>query len=253
MTSDLVSSTRGGLFLSPHFDDVALSCAGTLRVLQAGGAATLVVTLFAGPPPDDLPITSLHRRLVGDPAAGAGELHTWWATRAAEDRAAMRVLASELVHLAAPEAALRPGVDDWSQIWGRAPAPPWPFDELLAEVRSLWRARGEPVVFAPLAVGGHVDHDAGFRLGVALRAAGATTLFYEDFPYAVRPGQLERRLGVLGPLTSTLVDTAAHLPAWIEAVGCYRSQLAGMFGGADRVAPVLTAIGAARGGERLWR
>ena len=43
----------GALFLSPHFDDVALSCGGTVALAAADGP-THVVTVFAAQPPGDL-------------------------------------------------------------------------------------------------------------------------------------------------------------------------------------------------------
>ncbi|MGN6673994.1 MAG: PIG-L deacetylase family protein, partial [Thermomicrobiales bacterium] len=37
-------------FLAPHYDDVALSCGGTVALLAGQGARPLVVTVFGGDP-----------------------------------------------------------------------------------------------------------------------------------------------------------------------------------------------------------
>ena len=47
--------TRRCLYLSPHFDDAALSCGGLIRQLVLEDTQVLVATIFAGePPPADI-------------------------------------------------------------------------------------------------------------------------------------------------------------------------------------------------------
>ena len=59
------------LFISPHFDDVVLSCGGTLHKLVKDGQSVRVMTMMAGLFNDELPQTpileDLHQRWqVGD-------------------------------------------------------------------------------------------------------------------------------------------------------------------------------------------
>jgi LmbE family N-acetylglucosaminyl deacetylase len=46
----ITSSHYDYIFLSPHLDDVVLSCSGALCSLRAQGCTVLVITLFAGDP-----------------------------------------------------------------------------------------------------------------------------------------------------------------------------------------------------------
>ena len=41
------------LYLSPHFDDAALSCGGQIATFTAAGQSVLVVTITGGDPPAD--------------------------------------------------------------------------------------------------------------------------------------------------------------------------------------------------------
>lgn len=250
----MASPAVHALFLSPHLDDVALSCAGLIRDHEARGERTLVVTVFAGAPPADLPLRPMHRDLPGGPTT-AGELHALWERRVAEDVAAMALLGAEGLHHDATDAVFRPHTEGWRDVW-RAPARRVRAlaEALAPAIAGVWRARGTPRVYAPLGVGGHVDHEVCFELARGLAAGGADVAHYEDLPYALRDGLLDARLADLGPvMTSHVVDTRPHLPAHVAAARCYASQLAGMLGDADRVGPLLERVVAARGGDRIWR
>jgi LmbE family N-acetylglucosaminyl deacetylase len=171
------------LFVSPHADDVVLSCPGRLLWERDRGSRCLVLALFESP--EGSPETAkafrdlgldyveaglppARRRLAGD--ASFGEIAFG---RRAED-------------------------DDWLAQAAR----------LLADVGPRIKPRH---VYAPLGVGGHVDH----RLAhdAALRAfaseAGRNVFFYEERPEAFVPGAVRIRLGLLG---ARLPPGAAEAP-----------------------------------------
>ncbi len=248
------------LFVSPHFDDVAFSCGGLVcRHLDRGERAT-VVTVFGGAPgegvvPFDPSLVAAVPAASPDPAVALRQL---WSLRVEEDRAAMRVLGSAWSHEGFPEAAFRPEVTGWREIW-RAPSlasRPW-VDAIVARLAASISA--ETIVYAPLAVGSHIDHAMCFLAASALRRRGVRILYYEDVPYATRAGALDRRIADLeDDLVASTIDVTPHLTRRIEAASCYRSQVVGAFGGADRVASTLTAFASARAvapatfAERVW-
>lgn len=250
------------LFLSPHFDDVAFSCGGSLCAHREQGARTLVVTLFAALPPADLRLRPLHRELLGSDLVSQQSLHSLWQTRIDEDHAAMQLLGTEYLHLPFLDAAFRPEVSRWAELW-QPPAIDCEGPGLPAELlRSLRLACGEQLphlIYAPLAVGAHRDHILAFELGVMLLALGASVRFYEDVPYIANDSLLQRRLAALHGqgLQPQLLDVTPHHERRVAAAMCYRSQLpAG--GREDGIRQLLQALGQARQpgpgrlGERFW-
>ena len=94
------------LYLSPHLDDAALSCGGTIHQQVAGGDRVVVITVFAGSP----------RTLVS--SSLIDELHARWgvgsdppAHRRREDLAALAQLGAEPIHLAHTDSIYRVGPD----------------------------------------------------------------------------------------------------------------------------------------------
>src|SRR5687768_9604247 len=51
------------IFLSPHLDDVVLSCGATIARLHNQGETVIILTVMAGEPPDDVPETPVVRAL----------------------------------------------------------------------------------------------------------------------------------------------------------------------------------------------
>ena len=139
-------------------------------------------------------------RPIADSIGGQGSLQKIDFHAAAEDTAAMRRIEDEryayfaeasVIFLDLPDAIYR-GYDGDAELLG-APRDddPAPIELLRSEIVRL-----EPqMVYFPLAIGGHVDHQLCRDVGVALLAEGRRWVmpgpgfvgrvsFYEDFPYA---------------------------------------------------------------------
>jgi LmbE family N-acetylglucosaminyl deacetylase len=221
------------LYVSPHFDDAALSCAGGLLARSRRGERVVVCSVFT---------------------RGAA-----FAVRAAEDAAALSYAQAEGIDLGLTDAPEREGFPASFRVLTEAPLRP----ELVAEVARLL---GQLVttldpheVWLPFGIGGHIDHRTVFA---ARHAVGKRARFYEDRPYAfvptlrllrhgmvahVPPRVIARQLTAGGcaalgadpaALSRALVAPAAPRPVVVRPVpgapladaramiACYQSQLA---------------------------
>ncbi len=255
---------RRHMFLSPHYDDIPLSCGGTVSILAEADRQVEVVVIFGAPPAPDQRLSEF-----------AQELHRRWgvsvddviARRRAEEEAAATILGAHVCVLEFADAIYRGQRYNSEETLLGEPAP----DErdmparIAAQIAELATPVGSVRFYAPLSIGGHVDHRLAFRAGVHLANAGADVWFYEDVPYVVRAGALERRLGE-GTEPVSLVGAVAVAEAWerkLDAIMAYRSQIAAVFDriaeGTDRqaISDVLRRYAVAAGegipGERFWR
>ncbi len=174
------------VILSPHLDDAALSCGGLLHALQ-GRVSTLVVSICCGAvrvPSADGSSKLPHRRGHVSPRH-----------RRREDIAAMHSVNADFVHLSFADGIYRrspltgkliyrsererwvsPRIEDMAHI-----------EELYLVLRRLCLDLGRILLLSPIGIGHHVDHQITAQVAVRLAAAGATLLFYEDFPYVADP------------------------------------------------------------------
>ena len=197
------------LFVSPHLDDVAFSCAGTAMLLARDGWDVTVVTVFT--------------RSVANPSGfalncqldkGLPREVDYMAMRREEDREfCRRAGLAEPLHLDFPEAPHRGytcAADLFNGIHGD--------DSVTIPEFSA------DLVFAPQGLGNHVDH-----LQV-VRAITEPTVRYQDAPYAIR-------IGAQSPLW---VDTAAVIEQKLWAIAAYETQVPFQFGSNAAMRDALT-------------
>ncbi len=246
------------LFIQPHYDDVPLSCGGTVA-LHATRREAQIVTVFA---------SGLVDEMVGPFAAWK---HERWnltdvdavqETRRGEDAAAAGVLGCPVRWLGLPDAIYRGerySSDD--ELFGPLRAEELELAEHLAEeLRGLPEWRPGTRVFVPLAVGAHVDHQLVFEAGRHLAGSGVTVFAYEDCPYVIHsPAALAVRLTEVGAHLedSVVVDIEATLPQRLAAIACYHSQLPVIFRFTDDPAAAVTRFARSLGddgtaAERFW-
>lgn len=249
------------IFLSPHFDDAVLSCGGLIRRQVLSGTPVLVVTVFAGEPQ--------HVEL----SAYATQIHSRWGNathpttvRRKEDRSAMNLLGAEYLHLAYADAIYRFSQDSFvyssdQELFGPIhPSEATLVSRLAAMVAGLPTSQ-DVTVYAPLAVGNHVDHQLVRDSLLSLQAGSSQIVFYEDYPYVDKPGALTDALRMLGTQEweseLQLLDEAC-LKAKIAAIAAYQSQMATLFEGdktmALRVREYSRAVSPDQGfAERYWQ
>jgi hypothetical protein len=147
------------------------------------------------------------------------------------------------------------------------PGDPLLQDDLAAlrgAIAGLAGAEGD-VLYAPLAAGNHVDHQLLRAAAGRLAAEGYRVAYYEDYPYAEQAGAVEAALGKSFPApgaaggwrAEALGLDAEDLAAKVAALAYYHSQMAVLFGGAERMPNRIWRHAATRspdGGlaERLW-
>lgn len=248
------------VILSPHLDDAALSCGGLLHALQ-GRVSTLVVSICCG----TLRVTA---------ADGSKKLphrrgHVSPQLRRREDIAAMHSVNADFVHLSFSDGIYRrspltgkliyrnererwdsPRVDDMAHI-----------EELYLVLRRICLDLGGILLLSPMGIGHHVDHQITAQVAVRLAAAGASLMFYEDFPYVADPriGRGDRD-GPREALARLRLAPARHYAVPVDVDGKmallrhYASQVSALFGDDDGMRARITGYQHAKlPSEFYWR
>lgn len=210
------------IYLSPHFDDVALSLGGLVWQQVQNGNRVEIWTLCAGGPPAGHPLTifaqSLHARWqLGEDASRL---------RAEENDRACRVLGAVPRNFSIPDCIYRrhpkngqPAVskeEDLFKPYTRAEFKA--FLDAFATVEIPQHAN----LVVPLAVGDHRDH---WLTRAVAECVWREVWHYIDYPYAVR--QEFNRNVYIPALADVLQDplSASAVQAWQQAIACHRSQI----------------------------
>jgi LmbE family N-acetylglucosaminyl deacetylase len=248
------------LFVSPHLDDAVLSCGGFIHQLRQQGESSVILTVMAGDPPDPLPDTPLVWGLHARWEVGENPV----AVRRAEDQTAARILGAQAAFLSIPDCiyrtadgvALYPNGDD--DIFGPI-HPDDPARSALEATESAYFDQNA-VLYAPLGIGCHVDHQL-VREWILERSAGrtVTTRFYEDYPYCEDESATRQALDHFPiALEPELIPLAREdFTAKCTAIAAYHSQISTFWGSLDemrdRIRQHLLKTGDGRLAERYWR
>jgi LmbE family N-acetylglucosaminyl deacetylase len=241
------------LFVSPHLDDIALSCGGLVRRLASRGQRVVVASVCTADRPAGQPLSPAAQHVHWE--WQLGDDHPY-ATRRAEDEAGCKVLGAEPVHLGLLDAIYRhdatgvPLYHPDTFMGGQVTEHDWQhfFPQIKSAVQPLIRSAQR--VYAPLSIGGHVDHVL-VRQAVEETAEDAQVAYYEDYPYA---GKTEwQNSGVtMGLAPGSLSLTEDEIATRILAISQYPSQMFALFELAETMpAKVRQYVGKA-GGERYW-
>lgn len=243
---------HGWVFVSPHLDDVILSCGGTVARAARVGRPT-IVTVFAGIPEGEMNEFARYQhdrwRLDHENAV---------ASRREEDHRAAKCIGEsvEVKWLDYLDAIYRdPGYASDDAIFGQI----LPGDLLLAEqIYNDLSSMGSQCFVIPMGSGNHVDHQIVREAGLMLLADGNEVWGYVEIPYAL---DSDRRHAAI---QNTDFDEVARIPLdddamrrKLKAVSQYASQLPVLF--RDRGHPDVELTGFARelgngrAIEMLWR
>ena len=226
------------LALSPHLDDAAFSCGGTLARLARTGWRVVIATLFTRSVPNPAGFA-----LACQLDKGLGPEIDYMALRRDEDAVAATALGAEAEWLAFPEAPHR-GYGSAAALFS-APREADAIVPALADaIIGLLRRHAPALVLAPQAVGGHVDHVQVVRALDDARPT-APVAWWRDYPYLARRRPAEpfgARFAALPehPVALAPEDVAAKR----TACRAYASQIGFQFGGPATLDAMLDAAGA---------
>jgi LmbE family N-acetylglucosaminyl deacetylase len=222
------------LYLSPHLDDAILSCGGLIHVQRQAGERVGVLTLCAGSPSPGT-LSPLAQQYESD----WGEWGDGMAARRAENAAILSSWGVQSWECSVQDAIYR-GAKGAPYYETRADLFREPHPQDAASLLPLWEGRvrqleGEEaqgiLLYAPLGVGGHVDHELARRLGQRMAEGGWRVWFYEDYPYIeLEAGGVQAAQARFGIHTWTSRIVTIDVLAKIEAVRAYHTQIGRVFG-----------------------
>jgi LmbE family N-acetylglucosaminyl deacetylase len=264
LAAEELTAPERHIFLSPHYDDIALSVGGTAVLLAEAGREPEVALIFGDQPDPEVPLTlfaeSMHRGWGLDTAQVI-------AGRRAEEAAAGAILGTTEIFLPFRDAIYRGARYTSDDLLFDTPATDeasLPGD-IIGALNLADEQRTTTRLYAPLAIGHHVDHQQVFLAGVSLARLGWDVWFYEDLPYSLRQGAREQRFASAGVNLSQRASVIVT-SAWekkIAAILAYPSQLATVFSyvnsGSSReeIETIMRAYARKAGGgveaERYWQ
>jgi LmbE family N-acetylglucosaminyl deacetylase len=249
------------LFLSPHLDDAVLSCGATIHQFVHGGDSVIILTVTAGDPSpstvDTPKIQDLHQRWQ------AGEMPT--AARRREDEEAAYSLGAEVIHLPMGDCVYRTArkgdevislYPSEESLFGEV----HPHDSALEALLATEIPQAD-VLYVPLGVGHHVDHQITRDWGLELhrRTPSLALKLYEEYPYVNDKIAIDRALSFYAPQTLTvearILDDRDVIEK-VRAIACYRSQISTFWKSVDAMEQATRQSMLAAGNgtlvERYW-
>jgi len=261
------------IYLSPHFDDIALSCGGLAWEQTHSGDRVEIWTVCAGDPP--------HRPL----SPFAQELHARWQTgpeavadRRQEDSQAALILGAAYRYFDWPDCIYRfhieseePVISGEYDLFHAAPE-----ENVVSDLATQLKKivpQGANLV-SPMALGNHIDHQL---TRMAAESTGMPLIYYADYPYILnlpdvlkkmeqsylnRSGKKKGDSPAMPPdgnadLSKTWARTPAvlssdALKAWQASIAAYRSQISTFWKGLSEMEMAVRNYWAG-GGGRLWQ
>lgn len=238
------------VYLSPHFDDIALSCGGLVWEQTRAGELVEIWNICAADPP------------AGALSTFAQALHDRWQTgaqaatqRRQEDLAACRVMGAQQRNFWLPDCIYRPGGESGlfyyaseQALFGELHPGELPLVEQLAEAFKA-HLQPEDQVVCPLSLGGHVDH----RLTrLAAEQLGRSLWYYADYPYVLGIEQPFEPLQRLGWIRRVFPVSEAALAAWWDAIAAHESQVSTFWPNLEAMQRAIGAYCQSVGGVQLW-
>jgi LmbE family N-acetylglucosaminyl deacetylase len=246
--SRILGENMRWIYLSPHFDDVVLSCGGLVWEQTHGGIPVEIWTVMAGDPP------------VGAESSLAQQMHADWQTknsqetvaiRRGEDQNAARRVGAAIRHLSVPDAIYRRSKTGTLYYPEGIFVPPNPresdlVDEIARQVSE--NLTQYDTIVCPLAIGGHVDH---ILTRKAVEALGRPLWYYADVPYVFRyPEELSP--ATAGMTGKNFFISAQGLAGWQESIAAHASQVTSLFANVTDMRQKIKEYAQNSNGLTLW-
>lgn len=247
------------VYLSPHLDDVALSCGGLLWEQTRAGETVEVWSICAGEPPPGIvsPFAeSLHERWETPSLA--------WKHRRNEDLRSCSRLGASALHFAIPDCIYRRAqgdqvflYDSEESLWGPIhPAEAGLIESLADELAQALQEGPQPLqMVCPWTFGGHVDHRltrAAAEL-LVLRGQGPWLWYYADYPYILKERALTDELQQQGLAEVVFPVSGEGLIAWQDSIAEHASQISTFWPNLEAMRTAIRTYCEEVGGVRLWK
>jgi len=237
------------IFISPHLDDIALSCGGLVNHLANKKHDVLICTIFSGSP-QSFELSDF-----------AQSLHKRWnlpldapKIRRKEDKLACKVLESKFMHFGIPDCIYRkdsngdPIVKKEEDLYQQIPA------SQLFLVNQIFRKfqkiiNSDDIVVSPLAIGDHLDHR--ITKAAIQQFSDHKMLFYEDYPYVMKSNNKHSNLPDFDPIYFHLDDE--NIRKWHTAISQYRSQISTFWKSENHMKNEIIDFFNKGGGSNLWK
>ncbi len=226
---------KTALVLSPHLDDAAFSCGGTMAMLADAGWRVCLTTAFTR---SVYPATGFALECQLD--KGLGPEIDYMALRQEEDEVAADILGvADLRWLDLPEAPHR-GYASPQALFGPMLEGDTVWRDLSGIISALVSELAPDLVLGPQGLGHHVDHRQ-MIMAIEQAVPQESLAFYRDTPYALRNPSALPTVTLSG-----LAPSEASIGPWLErkvAASCaYASQVGFQFGGPTAAASALRAF-----------
>ena len=237
------------IYLSPHLDDVVLSCGGLIREQTLSKINVEIWTICAGDPP------------IGELSPFASLQHSKWGTgldasnlRRKEDVNACQKIGARYRHFPFLDCIYRQSKDgSWLY-----PSEESLFNELSMEDTPIIYAlqtylatilKSDDVLVIPLTIGNHVDHQ---MVRIAAEELERPLYYYPDAPYLFKYPEKYNEL--TKDLESHLFNFSPRcLISWQDACEEYQSQLEVLFSSTDKMRSTLEKYYQGDKGLYLWK
>lgn len=222
-----MSVKRTALFISPHLDDVAFSCGGTLIALARANWKTHLCTIFTASVPHPTGFA-----LACQTDKGLPPDVDYMGLRRIEDMDFAQCTGVEVVtHLDFREAPHR-GYESAARLFGDVNTNDDVWRELNLRLQNIVDESPPTLIFAPQGVGNHVDHQQTIRAICKLKT-DARLLWYRDTPYAIREPAAAHSCLLPNDSIEICRDISQMLSTKTACLKAYATQLGFQFGGSD--------------------
>jgi LmbE family N-acetylglucosaminyl deacetylase len=238
------------IYLSPHLDDVVISCGGLVWEQVQAGSPVEIWTICAGDPP------------VGPFSPFAEELHARWLTdrqavaiRRKEDQLACLEIGAMWRHFTIPDCIYRTDADgqhlyaSGTDLFGDIRTADYQVVEIVHRSLVALLSASDRLV-SPMAIGNHVDHQI---TRAAAEALSRSLWYYADYPYAQERPEEIKRLPAAGWNAEVFPISRDSLQAWVRAVMAHQSQISSFWAGMNELQSELESYRKQMGGVRLWQ
>lgn len=240
--SKIITNKQTCIFISPHLDDAILSAGGLLSSLS-GKTKIIVINVFTKSV-DDKPTLSAWKYVKAMRYKKAKKLYE---DRRKEDKKAFAQINITPINLGFTEALWRKKTGMIANTLGKllpefcsiypiyrlhitagkiAKADEKIMAEITKQITVIITQEKDPVIFAPLGIGKHVDHCIVRK--ICANAFGKKVIYWSDFPYNVR----ENNFGT-PPLGYKKEAFSYNILKKNTLITFYKTQITGLFNGTD--------------------